>query len=179
MSIRSAAEFSLRSVEALLEEGYRVASGDSRQDARFNAAGGTIRLQIPEFRRLGFDFDAFFGGPADVAYICGTLGLSVAPLAVEIAAPEFHLKGLRWTDAFDRPDEPPFVEDFYLSPAFVAFRGQTYKALLYIPDPRTKPGHFQAPGKIEVVAASIPGLHYGDRLILSYAPEAIRLIAPA
>jgi hypothetical protein len=165
----------MQSVEAVVKEGYRVASGTSTKDPTFNATGGTIRMQLPEFKKRGLDLDAYFGGQADEVYVCGTLGLSVAPLTVAIQEPEHYFENVRWTDKFDKEGQPPFLENFYLSAAEVVFRNAAYKALLYIPDPKTKPGHFQPPTTVEVIAQKIPGIRYGDRVMLRYRPEAVKI----
>jgi len=162
-------------IDALVKAGYRVASGTSIKDPRFNKDGGTIRLQIPEFRKRGLDFDAYFGGKADEAYVCGTLGLDITPKSFTIEEPEYHFEDVRWTDKFDKEGEPPFVENFYLSKASVVFKAQLYKALLYIPDPKTKPGHFHPPTTIEVIAQPIRNVQYGSHVTLWYEPKAIKL----
>jgi hypothetical protein len=163
-------------VEAIIKQGYRVASGQALEggDQRFNEDGGTIGLQIPEFKKHGFDFDNYFGGKAGQAYVVGTLGCNIAPYVVTILHPEYHFIGLRWTDKYDQ-EFPDFKENFFLSPAQIQFKTKKYKALLYIPDPATKPDHFQLPSTIEVIAQKIPAIVYGDRVTLFYNSNAIQL----
>lgn len=163
----------LQYVDATVQQGYRVASGTSDIDPTFNVDGGTIRMQIPEFQKRGLDFDAYFGGKADLAYVCGTLGLDLTPHTVSLLKPEYHFTKVRWTDKFDKEGQPLFLENFFLSAAQILFKGRTYKALLYIPDPATKPGHFHLPTTLEVIAQKIPGIQYGDRLTLGYNPDAV------
>jgi hypothetical protein len=162
-------------VEGVIKQGYRVASGASANDPRFNEDGGTIRLQAPEFKKQGLDFDDYFGGKIDEAYVGGTLGVNMMPSAYTILAPEYYFTGVRWTDKFDKAGEPPFLENFYLSKAEIEFNGQKYKALLYIPDPGTKPDHFHPTTRMEVIAQKIPGITYGDHVTLYYNPEAVRI----
>ncbi len=164
----------MKSVEATVKEGYRVASGTSAKDPRFNAEGGTIRMQIPEFKKRGLDFDAYFGGKPGEAYICGTLGLDLSPLTVKILSPEYHFENVRWTDKFDK-DGTQFLESFYLSEAHVIFQGRPYKALLYIPDPKTKPGHFHPSTTLEVIAQKIPNIAYGHHVRLEYNEKAVEI----
>jgi hypothetical protein len=161
-------------IDASVKQGYRVASGTSVEDPRFNEDGGTIRLQIPEFKKRGLDFDTYFGGKADEAYVCSTLGLDLAPRKVIIVKPQYFFPNVRWTNKFDA-EIPGFCENFFLSKAEVAFQGKTYKALLYIPDPKTKPGHFHPATTIEVIAEKISGIRYGDRVTLGYNPQALTL----
>lgn len=164
---------SWRKVRAEVRPGYRVASGSSIVDPRFNAEGGTIRLQLAGFRAHGCDFERYFGGPADVAFRCATLGLSVAPSTARLARPEVQITGLRWTERFDIPGQPPFRENFYLSRAWVNHAGTLYRALLYLPDPATKPAHQQHSSTIEVVAAPIAGIDYFSRVELLFPSVAL------
>jgi len=152
----------MKTVKAIVRAGHRVASGESTSDRRF--PGGTIRMQEPFFKERGLDFNAFFGGD----FVYGTLNLSIAPHRFKIASPEFFFQNVKWTDVF-----PP--ENFYFSPAEVGFRKKNYKALIYIPDPATKPDHFQDPSVIEVIAERVDGLSYDDEVILSYPAEALEI----
>ncbi|MDE2028945.1 MAG: hypothetical protein KGI97_00105 [Alphaproteobacteria bacterium] len=162
-------------IEATIKQGYRVGSGTSAVDPRFNEDGGTIRLQSPEFKKRGLDCDAYFGGKIDEAWVCGTLGCDLTPRTVTILKPEYHFTGVRWTDKHDKPGEPPVTENFFLSPAQIEFGGNSYKALLYIPDPATKPGHFHPPTTLEVIAQKVPDIAYGDRAALFYNPGAVQI----
>jgi hypothetical protein len=150
----------MKTIRAVVRSGHRVASGKSTDDLRFPL--GTIRMQAPFFKARGVDFDAFFGGD----FVYGTLNLSIDPYRFRILKPAFYFPEVKWTDVF-----PP--ENFFLSPAEVRYRRKKYKALIYIPDPKTKPDHFQAPSIIEVIAQRIEGISYDDEVVLAYAPEAI------
>ncbi len=169
----------MKEVAAVIKRGYRVASGRALDghDQRFNADGGTIRLQIPKFRELGLDMESYFGGKVDEAFVAGTLGCDISPRKMTILRPEYYLKSVRWTDKFDH-ERPGFAEDFHLSEAAIRFDGKSFRALIYIPAPETKPAHFHPPTTIEVIAQKIDGIRYGDRVTLLYAPEAIRIDGP-
>lgn len=121
-------------------------------------------MQQPFFKALGLDFDEYFGGD----YVSGTLNLSIAPMTYDILKPEYFFKNVAWTDIFP-------AENFFMSAAHIHYQGQAYRALLYIPDPATKPDHFQAPSTIEAIAQTIPGIEYGHGLSLAYNPSAIAL----
>ncbi len=166
-------------IGAAIKQGYRVASGQAfdGHDQRFNEDGGTIRLQIPKFREMGFDMDLYFGGKVDEAYVAGTLGCDISPRKMTILRPEYRFRSVRWTDKFDR-ERPGFTEDFHLSEAAILFAGKQFKALIYIPSPETKPAHFHPPTTIEVIAQNIAGIGYGDRVTLLYSPQAIRIENP-
>ena len=120
-------------------------------------------MQMPHFRRQGLDLTAYFGGE----FFKGTLNVSIEPLLWEIVRPEFVIRDVRWTNL-----QPP--ENFFLSPAALAYRGQYHRAMLYIPDPATKPAHFNPPHIVDVLAARIPGISYGSEVELSYNPAAVR-----
>jgi hypothetical protein len=153
----------MKSVRAVVQSGHRVASGESADDRRF--PGGTIRMQKPFFKDKGLDFDAFFDGD----FVYGTLNLSIAPNKFKIGKPKFYFPNIKWTDVF-----PP--ENFYLSPAEVRFKGKNYKTLVYIPDPATKPDHFQCASIIEVIAQRIEGISCGDEVVLAYPQEALVIV---
>lgn len=151
------------SVAATVVSGHRVASGLGG-DPRFPQ--GTITPQLPFFRRAMPDMVAFLGGEP----FPGTINLKVDG-RVEVRCPEFRLPDVRWTDAF-----PP--ETFYLSRAALQADDAAHPVLLYIPDPATKPDHFQPADRIELLASRIEGVAYGAAVRLLYDPDAI-LIRPA
>lgn len=146
-------------VRSYLVPGHRVASGGNG-DPRF--PGGTIRMQIPHFARLGLDLSRFHPG---------TLNLSVAPLRFEIRQADWTFRALRW-----HPTEP--VEDF----SFVECRarpvdGNWTDAFVYHPHPETKPEHFQSADVVEIIARDrIEGLSYGDSLEVEIAGEKIAFL---
>jgi len=143
-------------------EGHRIASGTSLIDRRFPS--GSIQMQMPFFKEQGLDLDAYFEGH----FVTGTLNVSFAPRVIEILKPEYFMREISWADIF-----PP--ENFYLSPSAVTYGGITYRGLLYIPDPATKPDHFNPPTAIDVLAEPIPDIGYGSVVELHYNPVAISL----
>ena len=149
-------------IEGIVVRGYGVASG-AAGDTRF--PDGTIVPQLPWFRRLVPDFEAWLEGSA----FPGTINLAVGN-TVMIGTPEIRLEGVAWTPIF-----PP--ENFFLSRATLAHRGVRYPVFLYLPDPATKPDHVQPPDRIELIGARIPDLAYGDGVRLSYRADALT-IAP-
>jgi hypothetical protein len=46
--------------------------------------------------------------------------------------------------------------------------------MLYIPDPATKPAHFNPPHIVDVLAAPIIGIGYGSEVELAYNSAAVR-----
>jgi hypothetical protein len=152
-------------VNAVVVQGHQVASGRSSEDRRF--PGGTIRAQAPHFAARGCDLAAEIGPTV----FFGTLNLAIVGAVVRIAKPEYVFQQVKWTDVF-----PP--ENFFLSPANVGFEGRKHRALLYIPDPVTKPDHAQASNVLEVIAEAVLGIVYGSRVVLGYNPCAIELSPP-
>lgn len=145
-------------------EGHRIASGTSLVDRRFPT--GSIRMQMPLFKEQGLDLDAYFKG----RFVLGTLNVSLEPQLIEILKPEYFMRAIKWTDHF-----PP--EDFYLSPSALTYNNVTYRGMLYIPAPSTKPDHFNPPTAIDVLAEPIPDIRYGSTVELHYNAGAIRLIS--
>lgn len=142
--------------------GHRVASGLGR-DRRFPE--GTIAAQLPFFRRLVPGFDAHLGGSA----FPGTINVGFAGCVVAPARPEIRLVGIDWTAHF-----PP--ETFFLSRcALVAGDAVEVPVFLYMPDPVTKPGHFQPSGIVELLARFVPGLAYGTPVALRHDAAAVMI----
>ena len=156
-------------ISATVVKGLQLASGV--HDTMFAEDCGSIALQKPEFKKQGFDLDAYFPGSE---YLSATINLSVAPDIAQIKKPSYILKDIRWTDKHDEPGKPPFVENFFLDPVEIIFKGRMYKGLFYIPDPATKPAIHKVPSSIiEVIAQKIPDLGYGNQVSLVYNPNAV------
>jgi CTP-dependent riboflavin kinase len=140
--------------------GHRVASGQGG-DARF--PNGTIALQLPAFRAWIPDLVAWLGGEP----FPGTLNLRM-PGRVAIGRPEILTPALRWTELLP-------AERFFLSRARLQVAGTDHPVWLYMPDPATKPDHFQAADTLELIGRFIPDAAYGRLVQLDYDPAAITL----
>lgn len=149
-------------VQAQLIQGYQIASGQSKNDLRFHE--GTIKPQVPYFKKMGLDFDEYF----ENNFVYGTLNLSVKDHIIEIIRPEYFFQNIKWSDIMP-------LENFYLSKAQVIFENECYSALIYIPDPATKTDHFHIQSTIEVISQRIEKIEYGDFLTLCYNPSAIKI----
>ena len=142
------------SVHGIVVEGYRVASGPSR-----DYPYGALDRQRPIFRSRGLDLDGFFNG---------TLNLDIRPHAFRMLRPQFTFRQVHWTDL-----HPP--EDFSFSSCKVIFEGIEYHGWVYYPHPETKVRHFQNPSLLEVIARFIPGLRYGNTVEVHLNPEEIEV----
>lgn len=138
-------------INGKIVEGYRVASGQSTNDDRFNKFGGTIALQQPFFKNIGLDLDLFFSSE----WVKGTLNISIAPHKYEIIHPDYFFENIHWTDLLP-------AENFYFVELGILFQNKLYKGLLYQPDPKTKSDHFQPPEIMEIIAQNIPNAVYGE-----------------
>lgn len=133
-------------IEGTVIQGHQVASG-SNGDRRF--PDGTIRMQRPYFAAHGFRLDHIH--PA-------TLNLSIAPRHFRILRPLKTIRNLHW-----HPTEPP--ETFSFCDCRIQAPDRTWlSGYIYHPHPETKPGHFQPPGVLEILAPRMDGIHYGLRL---------------
>jgi hypothetical protein len=144
----------IQRIPGILVRGHQVASRPSK-DYPYS----TLEKQKPIFKRLGLDLSEYFNG---------TLNISIAPLIYEMAAPEFTFELVEWTDL-----HPP--ETFSFSRCKVIFNERTYPGWVYYPHPETKKNHFQNPSLLEVIAAEIPGIQYGDALAVEIDTDKIRL----
>lgn len=143
-------------VNGVVVPGYRVASGTTNNSPY---PKGTIELQAPFFKALGLDLAPYFPG---------TLNISISPHTFVMRSPRYTFRDVHWLDGYP-------AEDFSFSPCTVMFGGSTYESLIYYPHPETKIAHFQNDSLIEVIAPSIAGLKYGDRVDIAVNPTEILL----
>ncbi len=147
-------------IPATIVPGHQVASG-LNGNPRF--PGGTIRMQAPFFRALGFDLSRFH--PA-------TLNVSIAPLSYRIIAPCHTFRAVKW-----HPIEPP--EDFsFFDVTLHPAEGPPVPGFIYHPHPDTKPEHFQKPDVLELLLPWTEGLAYGQVVQLEAPAEQIYFQQP-
>lgn len=134
--------------DATIIPGYRVASGGNG-DPRF--PGGTIRMQLPHFKRLGLDLSAFFPG---------TVNVSIAPHHRQVIESVWTMRDVKW-----HPQEP--AEDFsFFDVEVLDSEAVIATGLIYHPHPDTKPEHFQTPDVLELLLPFVDGIEYGKTLRL-------------
>jgi hypothetical protein len=150
---------SYQAIIARLVKGHQVASGRNG-DPRF--PGGTLRMQAPFFKALGFDISALYGG---------TLNVSIAPLRYRVVKPRHTFKKVKW-----HPTEP--AEDFSFFDVRLIRPGKTpVSGFIYFPHPETKPEHFQAPDVLELLLPFTPNLRYGTKLKLEIPAGQMLIVA--
>ena len=146
------------SIRGVLVEGYRVASGPSK-----DYPYGALDRQRPIFKERGLDLAAYFNG---------TLNVDIRPYVFRVIKPEFTFRNVEWTDL-----HPP--EHFSLSRCQVVFREEAYDGWVYYPHPETKKRNFQNPSLLEIIAYHIPNIQYGDGLDVQVNPEQIEVTRPS
>jgi hypothetical protein len=129
------------SISGTVVEGYRVASGPSK-----DYPYGALERQRPLFKARGLDLDGYFNG---------TLNIDIRPLTFTMLKPQYTFEHVAWTDL-----HPP--ETFSFSRCQVIFRELAYAGWVYYPHPETKLRHFQNPSLLEVIALPIPQIRYGE-----------------
>src|SRR3990170_889604 len=102
------------SVQGIIMQGYRVASGPSR-----DYPYGALDRQRPIFKKLGLDLSGCFNG---------TLNIDIRPLTFKLIDPEFTFHNVEWTDL-----HPP--EHFSFSRCQVLYGNSGYEGWLYYPHP--------------------------------------------
>jgi hypothetical protein len=133
--------------------GHRVASG-LNANPRF--PGGTLQMQAPFFRVLGFDLGAYHGG---------TMNVSIAPRRYRVVKAPTTFRQVKW-----HPTEP--AEDFsFFDVRLLRPDGGSIAGKIYYPHPETKPEHFQQPDVLELLLPFVDGLKYGDEIELSIPAE--------
>jgi hypothetical protein len=143
-----------RTIRGVLVEGYRVASGPSK-----DYPYGALDRQRPIFKERGLDLSGYFNG---------TLNIDIRPYEFKMQKPEFTFRHVEWTDL-----HPP--EHFSFSHCRVMFGDAEYDGWVYYPHPETKKRNYQQPSLLEVIAVQIPGVQYGDRLEVQINPERIEV----
>ena len=143
-------------VQAIVKQGHGVASGKAK-DPRYPK--GTIQAQYPHFLQNGLDLSPYF---------LGTINLDIAPYSFTILKPKYFLENVHWSSFI-----PP--ENFYFFDVSLQINKNTYKGLIYMPDPATKAEHFQNPTILELILPKINELKYGDAVIIEVDEEQIEL----
>jgi hypothetical protein len=147
------------SVAARIVPGHRVASG-LNANPRF--PGGTLLMQAPFFRALGFDLGV---------YHQGTMNVSIAPHRYRVVKAPTTFRQVKW-----HPIEP--AEDFSFFDVQLTLVGAPPVAgKIYYPHPDTKPAHFQQPDVLELLLPLVKGLKYGDEVQLRIPSEQMILEA--
>lgn len=137
-----------QSIVARIVPGHRVASG-LNANPRF--PGGTLQMQTPFFRALGFDLAAYHGG---------TMNVSIAPYRYRVVKAPTTFRQVKW-----HPTEP--AEDFSFFDVHLERTGaEPVAGKIYYPHPDTKPEHFQQPDVLELLLPFVDGLKYGDEVRL-------------
>lgn len=139
---------SWQTVIGKIVRGHRVASG---QNGNPRFPGGTLHMQTPFFRGLGFALDA---------YHRGTLNVSIAPHAYRVIKAPLTFRQVKW-----HPIEP--AEDFsFFDVRILRPDAPPVEGKIYHPHPETKPEHFQQPDVLEVLAGYLEGVVPGAELTL-------------
>ena len=141
-------------IRGVLVEGYRVASGPSK-----DYPYGALDRQRPIFKERGLDLSGTFNG---------TLNIDIRPYEFKMLKPEFTFRNVEWTDL-----HPP--EHFSFSHCRVLYGDAVYDGWVYYPHPETKKRNFQNPSLVEVITLPIPGIQYGDDLQVQLNPERIEV----
>ncbi len=139
--------------------GHQVASGKATSSPY---PAGTIELQRPHFQALGLDLSDCFAG---------TLNLSIAPHQIGLEQPGYTFEQVQWIEGY----EP---ETFSFSRCYLRVETTSYPGWVYYPHPETKLGHFQQPSIVEILAPLIPGVGYGDRILLNVNSAEIAVMLP-
>jgi hypothetical protein len=142
------------SLRGVIVQGYRVASGPSK-----DYPYGALERQRPIFKQRGLDLSRYFNG---------TLNIDIRPHTFKLFKPEFTFDRVEWTDL-----HPP--ETFSFSRCKVLYENLEYEGCVYYPHPETKLRNFQDASLLEVIAAAIPGIGYGDEIGVLVNPEEIEI----
>lgn len=144
-------------IPGVVVKGAQVASGQAK-DNPFPA--GTIALQTPHFRELGFDISGYYPG---------TINVEIAPKLFAIRNPSHTFRNVKWVEGFS-------AEDFSFSAVRLLVDGCSHDGFIYYPHPETKLCFAKEPTVLEVIAPLIQGLRYGDRVTLAVDPTEVMIM---
>lgn len=116
-------------------------------------------MQLPHFLERGLDIRSF---------VPATINLDISPSHFAMVEPDITLERVRWTDRI-----PP--ETFSFCACTVIHRGTEHRAMIYYPHPETKVEHHHNDSLMELLAAPIDGLGYGDCLTVTVPAGRIRV----
>tara|TARA_B100000963_G_C22229545_1_gene495200 strand:- start:14 stop:472 length:459 start_codon:yes stop_codon:yes gene_type:complete len=136
-----------------IQRGYGVASGET-EDFRFPE--GTLAMQIPYFKSAGFDLSGFFRG---------TLNVLFKDHQFQLGTPSYYFPSVKWS-----PDFPAENFSFYSCVIQQGKDEQFYESFVYWPHPSTKPDFVQDSRVLEILAPHLPGVQYGQEIIVSADP---------
>lgn len=140
----------------VVEAGHGVASG---KNPNSKYPKGTVVLQYPHFKELGFDIGHCFPG---------TLNVSIAPRTFEIVNPWRELQSVTWY-------EGRAPESFKICLCGIRHQQFTTNGFIYYPDPKTKIEYYDKPTQLQVLAPLIPGLDYGVQVELHYSSAELQI----
>ncbi len=142
-------------VEGVVTEGWKIASGLGKDNP---FGGSTIKMQMPLFKERGLDLSGCYPG---------TLNVSIAPRTRTVLVKEPQYCGLKWH--LNR------VENFFMFKCQLHFRGVCYDGWVYYPDKSKRARHQHRPDTFEILAPLIPGIAYGDSIVLVLDPNEIKI----
>ena len=150
--VRRRISLSLNGLTVTVSKGHGIASGKTR-DPRFPE--GTLALQIPLLEKLGLNLESYFRG---------TLNLDLGRHSFRLKEPTYCFAEVEWS-----PVMPP--ENFSFYACRLRCKDLHAKALVYWPNPSTKPEFHQASNVLEILAPELRGISYGDQMDLEAEPR--------
>ncbi len=137
-------------------DGHGAASGRGG-DPRFPQ--GTLTLQFPHFAEAGIPVEE---------YLPATININL-PFHLAYGEPAERIRQLEWLAGYP-------AESFEFFDARIAVAGVVHPALVYRPDPATKPEFAQPHSVVEVLAAPIDGIEPGTPVSLWVDPDQARFV---
>lgn len=144
-------------IKGKIVKGHGIATGISTSNPY---PKGSLEMQFPFFKEMGLDLYQFFKG---------TINIEISPFSWKPLKPDYYLENVNWTNQI-----PP--ESFIFFECKLLFESNTYPAIIYFPDPKTKVQHFQEENMIEVISSEISSIEYGKEIEIKILEGKIELI---
>ncbi|MBN2411168.1 hypothetical protein JXQ31_05695 [candidate division KSB1 bacterium] len=143
-------------VTGIIIEGQKYTSGMTDNNLY---PGGTLSMQTPFFKRKGLNLSENF---------LATINVNIKPSTFVVNNPEFIFPDVKWSPEHD-------AETFSFSRCKIIHEGLAIEAFVFYHIQQKKRGLFIEDSVFEIIAPYIPGIRYGDRLVLELNPDEIKI----
>ncbi|MBR7619256.1 hypothetical protein JKL49_07620 [Phenylobacterium sp. 20VBR1] len=136
--------------------GFQIASGASVGAPGNPFPRGALRLQAPLFKAAGLDLEAEIAG-----LVWGTVSVELA-YELSRGAADITLEGIDWTAELTGEGRIG-PETFSFFRCHLTYADRSYRGLIYLPHPETKPAtNAHRKNVLEVLTSQVEGLTFGQ-----------------
>ncbi len=143
-------------VSGIIVEGQKYTSGMAENNPY---PGGTLSMQTPFFKGKGLNLNENFQA---------TINVNIRPGTFVVNNPEFIFPDVKWSQEHD-------AETFSFSRCRIIHEELAIEAFVFYHIRQNQSGLFVENSVFEIIAPYIPGIRYGDKLVLELNSDEIRI----